>query len=394
MNKSNISIVGTMDSRERVLLSYSHNEPDRVPICIGGTAQKFSNSIYHAVKEKIGITKKFEAEGDVDELGSIIHYHPKVLEYFNSDFRHVHINRLPPVKMYEDGTWEHELGFHLKPNKHSGLVSIVSHPLREASIADITSFNWPDPVKRERIEGVKNTAQNLRANSTFAVGMYKATLFGIFDLCCTMKGMDQFLMDLMINQANAKALIERCYHFIYGVYETLLDEIGGYVDVVEFNDDLGTQDNLIIPPGLYREFIKPFHAKLVELFKRKAKTAKVFLHACGAVYDIIPDFIDIGVDILNPVQPRANKMNTKELKKEFGDKLCFQGGIDLQRAMIGSAADVKEEVKTRIDDLGRNGGYIFSTANNIGNDIPIENVFTLYKEAVDYGKYSFLASRR
>jgi uroporphyrinogen decarboxylase len=376
-----------MNSRERVRTAYSHQEPDRVPICIGGTAQKFANNIYRKVKKEIGITAEFDAESMVDELGSIIHYHPGVLDFFNCDFRHVHIKRMDPVKIFDDGTWTHELGFNLKPNKHNGLVSIVSHPLRGASIAEIASFKWPDPYNSARFEGVKETAKQYKTETDFAVGMYKATLLGVFDLCCTMKGMDQFLMDLMIDQENAKALLERVYQFTYGVYELFLDEVGEYVDVVEFNDDLGTQDNLIIPPDLYRDFIKPWHAKLVELFRKKAKNAKILLHACGSVYDIIPDFIEIGIDILNPVQPHANKMDTKRLKEEFGDKICFQGGIDLQRAMIGSQADVKEEVHARISSLGPGGGYVFSTANNIGNDIPSENVFTLYKEAVRQGKY-------
>jgi uroporphyrinogen decarboxylase len=105
------------------------------------------------------------------------------------------------------------------------------------------------------------------------------------------------------------------------------------------------------------------------------------------VYDIIPDFIEIGIDILNPIQPHANKMDTAVLKKEFGRDVCFQGGIDLQRAMIGTVSDIEGEVKKRIGDLGRGGGYILSTANNIGRDIPIENVFKLYEYAKRFGKY-------
>lgn len=376
-----------MNSRERVLTAYSHKEPDRVPICIGGTAQKFANTIYRQIKNRIGITEELHEENTLDELGSIIHYHPKILDYFNSDFRHVHINRLAPRKLEDDGTWLHELGFQLKPNKHSGLVSIVSHPLRDATPEDIRSFPWPEPYNTRRFEGVKEKAKYYRDESPYAVGMYKATLLGVFDLCCTMKGMDQFLMDLMINKKNAEALLERVFHFTYGVYELLLDEIGEYVDVVEFNDDLGTQENLIIPPDLYREFIKPYHAEFVTLFRKKAPKAKIFLHSCGSVRDIIPDFIEIGIDILNPVQPSANKMNTASLKHDFGSKICFQGGIDLQRAMIGTTADVEAEAAVRIADLGPGGGYIFSTANNIGNDIPLENVFTLYGEALSLGKY-------
>jgi uroporphyrinogen decarboxylase len=376
-----------MESRERVLSAYNHREPDRVPICIGGTAQKFANTIYRNIKGVLGITDELEEENTLDELGSIINYHPEILDYFNSDFRHVHITRLAPEKTEEDGTWQHELGFHLRPNKYSGLVSIVSHPLRDGTRKDIAEYPWPDPYNPHRFEGVKKRAVSLRNETSYAVGMYKATLLGVFDLCCAMKGMDQFLMDLMIDEKNAETLLERAFHFTYGVYELLLDEIGAYVDVVEFNDDLGTQDNLIMPPDLYRKFIKPYHARLVDLFRKKAPHAKVFLHSCGSVRDVIPDFIEIGIDILNPVQPHANKMDTAALKRDFGSKICFQGGIDLQRAMIGSEADVRKEVRDRIGSLGPDGGYVFSTANNIGNDIPVGNVFALYEEALRRGKY-------
>jgi uroporphyrinogen decarboxylase len=376
-----------MTSRERVTAAYSLQEPDRVPVCIGGTAQKFSNRIYFEVKEVLGIEDKLDREREVDELGSVIYYHPKVLDHFNCDFRHVQINRLPAKKKFDDGSWEHELGFVLKPNCDNGLISIVSAPLAHASKSDISSFDWPNPYSPKRTEGVKNDAVDYRENTDFAVGMYKATLLGVFDLCCALRGMDTFLMDLMLHEELAQALLERVFAFTYTVYEQLLEEAGEYVDVVEFNDDLGTQENLLLPPDIYRKFVKPYHAQIVELIKKKAPNAKVFLHSCGSVYDIINDFIEIGVDILNPIQPYANKMKSDNLKKEFGDKLCFQGGIDLQRAMIGSTDDVKIEIRERITTLGRHGGYVLATANNISGDIPVENVLTLYEETHAMGKY-------
>jgi uroporphyrinogen decarboxylase len=194
-------------------------------------------------------------------------------------------------------------------------------------------------------------------------------------------------MDLMTEKEVAGALLEQCFQFTCGAYEVLLEEAGDLVDVVEFNDDMGTQDNLMIPPELYRELIKPYHARLVALIRKKAKNAKVFIHTCGAVHDIIPDLIEIGVDILNPVQPIANGMGTGRLKEEFGSAICFQGGIDLQKAMIGSTADVTREVRDRITTLAPGGGYVLSTANNISGGIPIENVFTLFEQACIQGKY-------
>ncbi len=126
---------------------------------------------------------------------------------------------------------------------------------------------------------------------------------------------------------------------------------------------------------------------MVEMFKKNAPNARVLIHSCGSIHDIIPDFIEIGIDILNPVQPLASNMNTFQLKKEFGRDLCFQGGIDLQVAMRGSFEDIEKEVKERIKSLAPGGGYVLSSANNIASDIPIENVFKLFELAIKLGSY-------
>jgi uroporphyrinogen decarboxylase len=126
---------------------------------------------------------------------------------------------------------------------------------------------------------------------------------------------------------------------------------------------------------------------MVEMFNKYAPNAKVLFHCCGSVYDIIPDFIEIGIDILNPVQPVAKKKDTSALKQELGNEICFQGGIDLQRALIGDLDDVKTEVKERIRTLAPGGGFVLATANNIGYDVPVENAIQLYKLAKEYGTY-------
>jgi uroporphyrinogen decarboxylase len=202
-----------------------------------------------------------------------------------------------------------------------------------------------------------------------------------------MRSMEKFFVDLVFDKKFANLLLDKIFEFNYGVYELYLKEIGPYINCIEFNDDFGSQTNLMISPDQYREFIKPRHKQLIEMFKRHAPDAKVLIHSCGSIFDIISDFIEIGIDILNPVQPLAEGMDTYRLKKEFGPDICFQGGIDLQIAMRGSPEDVEEEVKKRIDSLARGGGYVLSSANNIASDIPIENVFKLYESAIKHGKY-------
>lgn len=376
-----------INSRERVVKTYNHQEPDRVPICIGGVAQKLTTPVYNRVKEKLSIKDRYEKEDIHDELNNIIYYHPEVLEYFKVDFREIHINKIPPLKIYDDGSWENELGIKMKLSPSGETANFISNPLKDADLEGIKKYKWPQPDKKERITGLRSVAENLYKNSVYAISAYKATLLGMFDCAWTMRSMEKFFIDLVFDKEVANALLDKILEFNYGVYDIFLKEVGPYLNCVEFNDDFGSQSNLMISPGQYREFIKPRHKILIDMFKKNAPSAKVLIHSCGSIYDIIPDFIEIGIDILNPVQPLATNMDTFKLKKEFGKDLCFQGGIDLQIAMRGTFEDVEKEVKERIKSLAPGGGYVLSSANNIASDIPIENVFKLFEFALKYGSY-------
>lgn len=376
-----------MNSRERVIKAYNHQEPDRVPICIGGVAQKFTKNVYYKVKEKIGISEEYEKENMLDELGNVIYYNPKVLDYFHIDFREIQIRRLPHNRIFEDGSWEYELGIRMKASPNGETVNFISHPLKDALIDDIKKYKFPDPKDKRRFEGLRQEAKDLYGNTDFAIGAYKATLLGLWDCAWVLRSMDKLFVDLIFDKPLVNCLLDKILAFNYEVYEAYLKEIGEYVNVVEFNDDFGTQSNLMISPDQYREFIKPRHKILIDMFKKYAKNAKVLIHSCGSIYSIIPDFIEIGIDIINPVQPLAANMNTYKLKKEFGNEICFQGAIDLQEAMLGSVKDVENEVIERIRSLAPGGGYVLSTANNIASDVPLENVFALYDFAYKYGKY-------
>jgi uroporphyrinogen decarboxylase len=376
-----------MTPRQRVRLAYNHQEPDRVPVCLGGTAQKFCRSIYQAIKEHLGIDDDYTLDESLDELGNVIHYHPKVLEFCGSDFRHIQINRIPPADPDENGVMLHELGFGLKADPDTGITHMVGHPWQGASASEIKAWKMPDPSDPARVVGLAQQAQALRDNTDYAIAAYKATLLGVFDMACVMRGMDAFLMDMLADPQAAEAALDRTLEFNLGVYSAMLDAVGPYLDVVEFNDDLGTQDNMMFSPDLYREMLKPRHAEFVSMLHKKAPDAKVFMHCCGSVRQIIPDLIEIGVDVLNPIQPLARGMDPAELKAEFGSEISFQGAIDVQHGMIGSVQDVRAETASRIGALAPGGGYVLATANNITPDIPLENVLSLYQNAAVLGQY-------
>lgn len=195
------------------------------------------------------------------------------------------------------------------------------------------------------------------------------------------------MVDTITDPEFAHALIEKILKVQIEMYGYLLDQVGEYIDIVESGDDYGSQQSLLISPDAYREFIFPARKKLNKAIRQKAPQAKIYLHSCGAIADIIEDLIDCGVDILNPVQTSAVGMDPVTLKDKFGDRICFHGAVDTQKAMTGSIEQVEDEVKRLIDILGRDGGFILSSCNHIQSDIPPENVARMFEFAAEYSSY-------
>ena len=246
------------------------------------------------------------------------------------------------------------------------------------------SYTHLDVYKRQ----IHDRAKYLREETDYCI-VAKSIIGpgGMFERCGYIRSMDDFFVDLMINPEAAQHLIDEIVKSEIAQWDIFMDAVGPYVDIIQRVGDLGTQNGLIISPELYREFIKPAEQKVYDFIRSKAPHVKTWYHSCGAVSELIPDFLDFGTEILNPVQPLAKGMESSELKAKFGDRLCFHGGIDLQKAMPGTKEDVIEEVKKRISSFGKGGGYILAPANHIQNDTPPENVITLFEAAHEFGKY-------
>jgi uroporphyrinogen decarboxylase len=200
-----------------------------------------------------------------------------------------------------------------------------------------------------------------------------------------MRGYQAWLEDLLLRPSFFTALLERLAEFHARLFERALEETREYVDLVCLADDVGTQNGPLISPQKYRELIKPSHRRVFGAVKRFAKP--VLYHTCGSVYSLIPDFIEVGIDILNPIQVRAADMNPQRLKREFGRDLSFWGAIDIQEVLPrGTPAQVRDEVRRRIDDLAPGGGYVVAAAHNIQPEVPPENVVAMCEAAVEYGQ--------
>jgi len=223
---------------------------------------------------------------------------------------------------------------------------------------------------------LREEAKWLHEKTDYAV-IADMPVLGIFEtaLVC-LRGMERFMMDLILDKPFAKALLNKLSDKHIEFYRNYLDAVGEYIDIIMVSDDLGGENAPLISPELYREMVKPYQKKLWQFIKDNTK-AHLFQHSCGSIYKLIPDLIEIGVDILNPIQVAAKDMDTKRLKEEFGDRLTFWGGIDTQRVLpYGSPEDVEMEVKERIADMAPGGGYVLTAVHNIQAGVMPENICT------------------
>ncbi len=215
----------------------------------------------------------------------------------------------------------------------------------------------------------------------------KSLCAGLFEMAQRLRGMEEFLMDLAASPAEAAHLLDRVLEVKLAYWRAALAALGDVVDVVAEGDDYGTQQSLLVSPATFRTLFKPRLAELVREMKRGAPEAFVFFHSCGSVRKILPDFIEIGVEALNPVQTTAAGMEPRELKREFGRDIAFWGGgVDTQSVLPhGTPAEVAEDVRRNLDALAEGGGYVFGTVHNIQADVPAENVVAMVEALRAHG---------
>jgi uroporphyrinogen decarboxylase len=260
----------------------------------------------------------------------------------------------------------------------------VENPLAGATDGDLAAFAVPDPDDPGRYRGLREAARSLRADGRYASVL--SLPVAVVHLSQYLRGYDEYLMDLLADPPFAERLMGRVMEFYLRVVENALDAVGADVDVVAWGEDVAFQDRVMVRPEVYRRLIRPHHASIIELIKRKSGAA-VMYHCCGAVRDLIPDFIEIGVDAINPVQVSAAGMgDTAALKREFGAHVTFWGGIDTQRVLpFGTPGDVREEVQRRIADLAGGGGFVLAAVHDIQDDVPVENVLAMVDAAAELG---------
>jgi uroporphyrinogen decarboxylase len=375
--------------RERVIRAIERRELDRVPADLGGT---YATSIsLRAYENLVGHLKLRGKANVIRKWAKVVQPDEKVLRYFDIDTRMIvprcddEWNEWWRLKRLPDGSFLDEWGI-IWGKPDTGNYFIKKSPLAgDVDIKDLETHPWPNPDDPERYYGIKEQARTLKEGTDYAVIMMFPR--PIVSLSQFLRGYEDWFLDMAANRDFLEALMDKILNIDLKIGERVFDAIGKYVDLVFVHDDLATQESLMFSPEHYREIVKPRHQKIFNFIKTHSD-AKVIYHCDGAIYPLINDFIEIGVDALNPVQVSAEGMNTRVLKSEFGDRLSFWGGIDTHQVLPqGSPEDVREEVKKQIEILGKGGGYILAAVHNIQDDVKAENIVAMFEATKEFGKY-------
>jgi uroporphyrinogen decarboxylase len=379
-----------MNSLERILTSLNHKEPDRIPYDLNGTNSTGIHPIaYRNLLSYLGIRK--DEITICDPILQLAYVHEDILEKFKVDTRGIYPKNPSNWKLNikEDKEGKHfvdQYGIRWTMHKGGFYFDATGHPLIEGSIEELNNHPFPDPSDQRRIKEIREVAREFRKEGFF-IGMVNIG-GGFFELPFSLRGFENFYCDLAGNPKYACSLMDKLLEIEMGYWDLILSALGDYIDVVLTANDFAGQKGLLISPSTYRKYIKPRQKKLNSFIKKKKPYVYIFFHSCGSIYDLIPDLIDTGIDIINPVQVSAVKMDTRKLKKEFGDVLSFWGGIDTQKILPhGGSQEVKDEVKRRIDDLAPGGGFVFAPVHNIQPDVPPENIIAMWEALQEYGEY-------
>lgn len=367
----------TLSHRERVQLALSRRQPDRTPVDMMGNATMLLDVSYLRLRDYLGLAPIPPVRSGT----SANYYDERILEHFDVDFRRVFLGKgaQNTIVTHDDDTFTDAWGVR---SRNVGIfVNAVEHPLRHAaSIADVEAYPWPTAGGLFSATGVRAEASRLYHDTDYAVVARNPLSPGFLDRGCNLMGMAEFFMLMVDAPEVADAMLDRILEIYMGVYRSFLEAAGPYVQMVEVADDLGAERSTLISPAMYRRFIKPREQQLYAMIHDLAPDSFIIHHTDGNVFAIIPDLIEAGVNVLNPVQTSSRDMGAASLKDAYGDRLAFHGAVE---GMEGDTDALVAEVKARIDVLGRGGGYVMASCNHM-IDVAPENIVAMFETAVSY----------
>ena len=353
-----------MSSHDRVMLALSYRRPDRPPLNYFGTQETTETLLRHLHLET----------------------YEDLLCHLGADMRYVSARYVGPEQ------FSGALGFACGGKDMWGIVwkpvsnafcaynEVAYHPLAEArTLADLEAYAWPNPDWLS-VSHVKEEIESLNRAQRRAI-VFPAGIF--FETAWYLRGFQLFLLDMVERPEMAQFILEKLTRFWREITTRAVEASDGQIDIIWSVSDVGMQTGMIVSPELWRTQVKPWHRQFIEPFKRMG--LKTRYHTDGSVAPIIEDLIEMGLDLLDPIQPKAAEMDAENLNARFGGRIAFYGGVDTQELLLyGTPRQVEREVLRLIRVLGRNGGYVVAASNAVQPDVPIENILTLYRTAREY----------
>jgi uroporphyrinogen decarboxylase len=389
-----------MTGAERLTTALNHSEPDRIPYDIAGTTVTgITKKAYLKAMEFRGLPLDYEAQ-EIDQIQQIVTPVEATLKYLGCDIRRIGARRIPDYESVVkrngsvlelvdvwDCLWKMDTGRDLYFNQYTCPLekyTTINEGLKHYKVPDISRHS--DIIRADLARQYLNTSGNgIIADRNCA---------GLTETSMRIRGYENWYIDTMTDPAGVEALLDVVLQYKYQYWNLVIDwildnNLQGMINIAAECDDLGTQTSTLLDPDYLRQTVIPRFAGLWAHIKKRLPGIKIFMHTCGSVRTLLPDLIEAGMDIYNPVQFTAAGMDLKELKKDFGKDLVFWGGgVNTQSTLkTGTPQQVSDEVKMNIDMLAPGGGFVFNTVHNIQEDVPPENFWAMWDTLMEYGKY-------
>jgi len=375
-----------MNSKERVTKTLTHEMPDRLPLALWGGPYGLVDPLYEQLVRELGLGDPLPP---IREGHTVNHMDDRLLKALGIDVRFVWPGASPSDPRYLSKQGDLICDAFGQPWKRTHpYYSATDGLLKDAeSIEQIEELvHWPDINDPTWTAGVTERSRSLNDNEYFIIGRMVVS-HGPYQMACDLRNMENFMMDMVVEPSFAKALLDRVTDIICGLTQNYLEATGGVLDMIELpGDDYAANDNLLFSPGLFQQMIRPCIEKMIAVIREAQPNIKIMLHSDGAIEKLIPEFIEMGIDVIHPLEP-VSGMDPAHVKANYGDAISFLGGVDISHAMTGSIEDVRQDVDRCISDLAPGGGYILAPCNHLQADVSPENVIELYDYAKMRGIY-------
>ncbi|KPJ88639.1 MAG: hypothetical protein AMS17_04715 [Spirochaetes bacterium DG_61] len=381
-----------MTSRERILITINHKEPDRVPLDLGGSQMTgIAMNAYERLVKYLG-----KNVGKIELLDLILHLarpHEVILSTLGVDTRGIFPKNsskwtLELIENENTRFFTDEFGIIWKNPKERGYYfDPLGSPFSKPDLEELENHPWPKGNDPTRVKGLRAEAEKLKKQTSAAI-MMNMNGPGPFEHAFWFRGHGEFFIDLIQNQTFAERLIGKLTDIKLQFWDLMLNELGDIIDIAVETCDAGSEEGPLVSPEMFRKYAIQPMKRVNEFIKSKNPNIKILLHSCGSIYELLPDMIETGIDIINPIQISARNMDPKVLKKEFGNDITFWGGVDTKRLLpYGKPKDVREEVKRLIDIFAPGGGFVLTSVHNILDDVPPENVMAMINTLMEEGNY-------